>query len=354
MFYRRVAATTALAFGVALCGGTAHAQDAEVIELNMATPWSGGHWLEDGAKRYAEIVELTTDGRVKINVFPAGALGSALKVTETVATGVADAGHAWAGYDWSVDRTAALLSGWPGGPNPEEMAMWMFNGNGGDLLKEWRMEKFGVVSVPCGTPETEIFMHSHKPVTTPEDMQGLKLRTSSSWAEIAPRLGASTVVLPGSEVFSALERRVVDAIEWGGPGGNEQEGFNKVAKYVITPGLHSRAAAHDCIFNQDAWARISEHDQELMELAGKTAWFDAYLSYVKLDIEGYKKMKQNPDNVFLTVEPSLIEAVSEASTEWAEEQAETNEWFKRVYEDQKAFLEDMRLVKEFRFAIGDR
>lgn len=354
MSYRINAASALLAVSVAFGGVAAQAQDQKVLELNMATPWAGGHWLEHGAKRYAEIVEQTTDGRIKINVFAAGALGPALKVTETVSTGVADVGHAWPGYDWSVDRTAAIISGWPGGPNPEEMMMWVFNGNGGALWKEWRMEKFGVVSIPCGTPETEIFMHSHKPVTKPEDMQGLKLRTSSSWAEIAPRLGASTVVLPGSEVFSALERGVVDAIEWGGPGGNEQEGFNKIAKYVITPGLHSRAAAHDCIFNKDVWDQISEKDQRLLELAGRTAWFDAYLSYVALDIDGYKKMKDNPDNVFLTVEPSLIEAVSEASTAWAEEQSETNAWFKRVYEDQKAFLEDMRLVKEFRFAIGDR
>lgn len=103
----------------------------------------------------------------------------------------------------------------------------------------------------------------------------------------------------------------------GRPGGNEQEGFNKIAKYVITPGLHSRAAAHDCIFNKDVWERISEKDRALLEQAGKLAWMDAYLSYVKLDIEGYKKMKANPDNVFLTVEPSLVEAVSRVSKEWA-------------------------------------
>lgn len=69
------------------------------LELNMATPWSGGHWLEIGAKRFAANVEELTEGRIKINVFPAGALGPALKVTETVQKGVADVGHSWPGYD---------------------------------------------------------------------------------------------------------------------------------------------------------------------------------------------------------------------------------------------------------------
>lgn len=80
-----LAAAAALAAGLAFSPPAAMAQ--ETMELNMATPWAGGHWFEFGAKRYAELAEQLTDGRIKINVFPAGALGPALKVTETVQTG---------------------------------------------------------------------------------------------------------------------------------------------------------------------------------------------------------------------------------------------------------------------------
>ena len=351
MAFRTFAAAATIA-GMTLAGGAALAQNK--MELNMATPWPGGHWLDIGAKRYAEIVQQITDGRIKINVFPAGALGPALKVTETVQKGVADMGHAWPGYDWAVDRTGAIFSGWPGGPNPEEMMMWLYNGNGGKLWKEWRKEKFDVVAIPCGVLETEIFMHSHKPVRTPEDMKGLKLRTSSSWAEIAPMLAASTVALPASEVFSALERKVVDAIEWGIAGGNLQEGFNKVAKYVVMPGLHSPSAAHDCIFNKDVWAKIGDKDKALLETAGKATMLETYLGYAKLDVDAYKKMKENPNNEFVTVDKSLVEAVGKVSTEWAQKQSASNEWFKKVYEDQAAFLTSVKPLGEFRFAIGSR
>jgi TRAP-type mannitol/chloroaromatic compound transport system substrate-binding protein len=349
---KTVVMAAGLATGLALVPHAAHAQNK--VELNMATPWAGGHWLEIGAKGYAQNVEKMTDGRVKINVFPAGTLGPALKVTDTVKSGVADAGHAWPGYDWAVDRTGAIFSGWPGGPNPEEFMMWLFNGNGAKLWKEWRQAKFDVVSLPCGVLETEIFMHSHKPVRTPEDMKGLKLRTSSSWAEIAPMLGASTVVLPGSEVFGALERKVVDAIEWGGPGGNLQEGFHKVAKYVVLPGLHSPAAAHDCIFNKAAWEKIGPKDRELMELAGRATVLDSYLGYVKLDIDAFKQIKANPNVEMVQVDKSLVDAVNKAATEWAQKQAASNEWFKKAYEDQAEFLKTVKLVSEFRFATGSR
>lgn len=351
MVFRKIAAAAVLFCGVAT--GTA-AQAQNKMELNMATPWAGGHWLEIGAKRYAELVEQLTDGRIKINVFPAGALGPALKVTETVQKGVADVGHSWPGYDWAMDRTGVIFSQWPGAPTPEELMMWLYNGNGSKLWKEWRKEKFDVVAIPCGVIETEIFMHSHKPVRTPEDMKGLKLRTSGAWAEIAPMLGASTVVLPGSEVFSALERKVVDAIEWGGPGGNLQEGFNKIAKYIVMPGLHAPSGAHDCIFNKNVWAKIGDKDKALLEVAGKATMFETYLGYARLDVEAYNKMKEFKNNEFVTPDKSLVEAVSKVSKEWAQKQSTSNEWFKKVYEDQAAFLTSVKSIGEFRFALGSR
>lgn len=345
-----VVGTVVASLMLAVSGSAVKAE--ETIELNMATPWAGGHWLEIGAKSYARIAEQMTEGRVKINVYPAGALGPALKVTESVQMGIADMGHAWGGYDWSVDRTSAMFAGWPGGPTPEEYMMWLYNGNGLKLWKEWRAEKFGVVAIPCGVTETEIFMHAHKPVRTVEDLKGLKLRTSSAWAEIAPKLGVSTVILPGSEVFTALERKVVDAIEWGGPGGNMQEGFDKIAPYMMMPGVHSRAAVHDCIYNKAVWDRIPEKDQAHLEMAGRLAMLETYLGYAKMDIDAYEKLKKESPAEIVEIDDSLVDAVNKASREWAEEQSGSNEWFKKVYEDQSSFLNSISGLAVFRFPPG--
>ncbi len=197
-------------------------------------------------------------------------------------------------------------------------------------------------------------MHSHKPIRTVEDMKGLKLRTSSSWAEIAPMLGASTVVLPGSEVFSALERKVVDAIEWGGPGSNLSEGFHKVAKYIIMPGLHAPSGAHDCIFNNATWAKIGDKDKQLLELAGRLTVFDTYLGYAKSDLDAYKQIRATPNLEVIQVDPSLTAAVVKVSNEWAEKQSGSNAWFKKVFESQKAFMATVKPLAEFRFATGSR
>ena len=104
--WKSLAVATVAALTIA---APAPSQAQQKLELSMATPWVGGHWLDVGAKGFAELVGQMTDGRVKITVFPAGALGPALKVTDSVQKGVADVGHNWPGYDWSIDRTGALF-----------------------------------------------------------------------------------------------------------------------------------------------------------------------------------------------------------------------------------------------------
>ena len=166
---------------------------------------------------------------------------------------MAQAGHSWPGYDWGIDKAGAIFGGYVGSPPAEALLHWIYAGGGIDLWRQWRMEKFGVVGIPCGSHSDEIHMHSRKPIRTIEDLKGLKLRTSGAWAEIANNLGASTVILPGGEVYPALERGVVDAIEWATPGINIGLGFHKVAKYIILPGVHQPGAVLECVFDKALW-----------------------------------------------------------------------------------------------------
>ena len=194
-----IAASLTLATGNAM---------AEEVTWKMATPWGGGPWLERDAKGFAKNVEDLTGGRIKINVFPGGTLSNALKVTEAVNRGVVEIGHNWMAYDWGRDRTTALFAGYAGSPTPEGYLMWLYEGGGLELWQEYRDKEFNVVSFPCAIIGTEIFLHSNKKIQTHEDFKGLKLRTSGAWAEIASNLGASTIVMPGAEVYTSLDRVV--------------------------------------------------------------------------------------------------------------------------------------------------
>ena len=341
-------AGTAIGVALAASGGPSVAAE----NWSMATSWGGGPFLEKDAKGYAKLVEAMTAGRIKIQVFPGGTLGKALKVTDTVKSNVAQAGHSWMGYDWGVDKATVVFAGMAGGLNPEELMMWLFQAGGAELTFEYRKEKFGVASIPCGIFPTEIFLHSKKPIKNPEDFKGLKMRTAGAWAEIAGNLGASTVILPGAEVYPALERGVIDATEWSSPSINLPSGFHKIAKYIIMPGVHQPAAVQECLFNMDAWNRISEGDRQLLRLAGKVNTLDSWSHYAYNDVGALAEMRKH-GNEFIELSPAFIKAAKEAAAKWSDEQAAKNDWFKRALDHRRKFASAMQNNwGYFRFPIG--
>lgn len=323
-----------VAVAVLAAGFTLGAAQAET-KLSMAATWGGGPLLEMQAKGFARDVGLLTNGDVAIEVFPGGTLGKALKVTDTVKKGVAQAGHTNSSYDWGIDRTGALLSGFSGSLPFEQTIHWMYKGGGLDMWKDWRLEKFGVVGFPCGVIPKEIFAHSHKKVVTLDDFAGLKLRTSGAWAEIAAKLGASTVSLPGSEVYPALERKVVDAIEWGPPAMNVATGFHEIAPYTIVPGVHQPLSFQECQFNADTWEALGERNRELIEIAARRSVFDNWMQYGHDDAAAFATIAGKTEIVDL--DPAFVDAAYKASIEWADEEAGKNPTFEKVWSSMKAY-----------------
>lgn len=329
-----------------LVGAPACAQE----PIRMATSWPGGVFLDYFAKAFATKAEKLTGGKVKFLVFPAGTIGSPLKVTETVQKKIAPAGNHSAVYDWGVDKTGVLFSGYVGSAGIEAHLHWLYEGGGAKLWSQWRMEKFGIVSLPCGAHSDEIHMHSRKPVTKIEDLKGLKLRTAGAWAEVAASLGASTVILPGGEVFPALERGVVDAIEWGTPGINYPLGFHKIAKYIILPGVHQPGAVQECIFDKALWDGFDTQTKVLLEEAAKMTTIESWMQINLLDTEALTKFKKDGVEI-LRVEPSYIAAVKAATLAWEDKYAANGGWFKKALDAKRAFDERWAPAKEYRMEL---
>lgn len=135
----------------AVLGIMAAALDAHAAEFEwkMATPWSGGPWLERDVQLFIDNVRDLTDGRVEITAYPGGTLYSQLKVTEGVSKGVAEAGHNWPGYDWGVNETTVLFAGHPFGMTPEELMLWFYAGRGLELWEEFRRDSSASFPFPA-------------------------------------------------------------------------------------------------------------------------------------------------------------------------------------------------------------
>ncbi len=333
--WKKGIATIALAAGMAgaLTGSASLAAE---HEWKMATTVTGGPLMELGAEAFAKRVAEMTEGRVEIEVFPAGTLGKALDVSTTVKRGVAEVGHTWMGYDWGKDKTTVLFGGFAGSMDSERMLHWLYEGGGKELWTEFREDRFGIVSLPLFMRPAEVFLHSKKPVSTLEDLKGLKMRTAGAWLEISSELGASPVTMAGGEVYTSLERGTIDATEWGSLYENVSPGFYQIAKYVVVPGVHQPVAPYELVINKDAFAALSDHDKDMVSLAAELVTFESWMRLGNEDAKALRFYRDN-GNEIIVLEDEVKDAAKRLGMEWADRQAQDNPWFERVLASQREF-----------------
>lgn len=316
-------------------------------KLKLDTSWDGGPLMEIGAKAFAKNVSKLSDGRIEIEVFPAGTLGPGLKVSETVKNGVADMGHTWMGYDWGKDKTTVLFGGYPGSVDTEKMLHWLYRGGGVDLQAEFRDQKFDLISMPLFIRTAEVFLHSRKPVRTLKDLQGLKLRTAGAWLEISKSMGAAPVTTPGGEIYTALERGTIDATEWGTLWENITPGFDKVAKYVIIPGIHQPTAPFELVINKNSWGKLSKADQQIIKDAAFMTTMDSWLTIGHEDAKALEYYKSK-GNEIIELAPEVQYAGREAGLKWASDVGKENAYFKKILDHQDAYFSKWKDASKYR------
>ena len=304
----------------------------------MATGWAGGPLMENGAKAFAEKVEAMSAGRIKVQTFPGGALGNALKVPETVKNGVAECGHTWMGYDWGKDPTTVLFGGYAGSFDTERMLHWIYEAGGLELQRQFRDEIEGVISMPLGIRTAEVFLHSRKPVKSLADLKGLKLRTAGAWLEMARDLGAAPVTTAGGDVYPMLERGAIDATEWGTLWENISPGFYKVAKYLSYPGVHQPTAPFELVINKDAWNKLSAADKKTVEAAAKMTTIEFWLKVGQEDakaLDFYRKA----GNIITELDDEVQFAGRKIGLDWADKTVKENKhpWFAKVHKSLQDF-----------------
>jgi TRAP-type mannitol/chloroaromatic compound transport system substrate-binding protein len=311
-------------------------QSGPTYNWKMATGWAGGPLMDIGAKAFAERMDQFSGGRFKIQTFPGGALGNALKVPETVKNGVAECGHTWMGYDWGKDPTTVVFGGYAGSMDSERMLHWLYGAGGDALQRQYRDEKEGIVSFPLFIRTAEAFLHSRKPVKNLNDLKGLKLRTAGAWLEMAKDLGAAPVTTAGGDVYPMLERGAIDATEWGTLWENISPGFHKVAKYVIIPGVHQPVAPFELCINKEAWAKVTPADQRLVEQVAKLVTYD---TWIRIGVEDAKALDfyKKAGNEIIELDVEVQRQARKIGREWAAKTAKDNPWFAKVLKSQEDF-----------------
>lgn len=258
---------TAAALTLAGCGEQkeqAGAPGAASITWKAQSLWQAGTLPHRMFEEFAQRVSERSGGRLKIEALPVNTVVSSTESLDAVAAGILQAQHSGPAYFTGKDAAFALLSDPQGGfETPEQMRQWMQSGGGLELARELyaRYNVFFVGGVWYGAES----LVSKKPIRTLTDFKGVKIRAPQGIGQdIFQILGAAPVNLPGSEVYTALERGVIDASDWGTLSMNEDLGYHKLARYPIYPGFHSMPMA-DFAVNMNDWNALPGDLKALVE-----------------------------------------------------------------------------------------
>jgi len=255
-------ATVAVAFGAMTAPATA-----EIDEIRWAVPISFASTLTalgDTLPWVAERLADVSDGKIMLEVVEPGAMIPALAVFESAATGQIEAGYSWMGYERGQVPASALFGATPFGLEPHGYVAWMYQGGGNELLRE-TFEPYNVYPILCGTIPPEAAGWFTFPIENVDQLAGLKFRAAGIGGEIMKEVGMSVTVLPGGELYQALETGVLDATEFSLPTVDEQLGFDQVAKFYHLPGWHQPSTSQFLYVNSDVWNDLSLQTQSLIE-----------------------------------------------------------------------------------------
>jgi len=242
-------------------------QSGKKYNWRMVTTWPPKFpVLGECADMFADYVKKMSGGRLNIKVYGAGELVPALEAFGTVSDGIAEMGSG-ASYYWIGKSPAAqFFASIPFGMNAQQLTSWMVSGGGYELWKEV-YAPFNLIPLLGGNTGVQMGGWFNKEINTVDDLKGLKMRIPGIAGKALEKAGGAPVLLPGGEVYTSLERGVIDACEWIGPYHDYKMGFHKIAKYYYTPGWHEPGTQLEFFMNKQAYEKLPEDLQEIVMAA---------------------------------------------------------------------------------------
>lgn len=307
--------------------------------LKMQTSWPASDIWQTMAQQYVERVEAMSGGRLKIDLLPAGAVVGAFQVMDGVSDGVIDIAHSVSAYWYGKNKAASLFGTGPVfGGDPTNMLSWFYQGGGRELYRELTQDNMGLnVIGMMGFPmPAQPFGWFKNPISSAEDIKGMKYRTVGLAADLLQSMGMSVAQLPGGEIVPAMERGVIDAFEFNNPSSDMRFGAQDVAKNYYLGSYHQASEAFEFLFNRDMMETLDEDLRAILEhgVEAVSTYNTAYA------LDNYSSDLQKLRDSGVTVHKTPDDILSAQLTAWSDMigTLEEDPFIKKVLDSQRDWV----------------
>ncbi len=342
--------------GLAAAGAAAvmdvpHVIAQQRVQWRMPTFWSPANdVLLGNAQKFARMVEEMSGGRFKIQVFAAGELMPAAGVFDACSQGTVEMYNAAAYYWPGKEPATQWFTAMPFGLNPQGTYAWYYYGDG---LKLWEetYAPFNLVPRPSASTGPQMMGWFRKKINTIADFKGLKMRIPGLGGKVYANLGVSVVLLPPGEIYTALERGVIDAAEWVGPHDDMKMGFHQIARYYYYPGWHEPGTTGEFVFNKKAYDALPVDFRRILDYTTQALNTIEFMEYFTRNAQGLERLKKEfKGKVELTRLPDpILKELKKIAHEVVKQESEKSPQARKVHASYTRFQElvgDWSLISE--------
>ncbi len=327
---------------------------ARTVRLHWRVPVAFGTNLKalgDNILYVRDAVAASSGGSFELKPYEPGEIVPAFSIVDAVKDAKVPAGYTWLGYDQGKIPASALIAAVPFGMEPWEYMAWWYEA-GGRQLTETLYDSQGVHPLLCGLIGPETAGWFRKPINSLDDIAGLKIRFAGLGGQVLEQLGASVTMLPGGEIFQALEKGAIDATEYSLPVVDQALGFDRVASINYYPGWHQPFTAFHLVVNLAIWQTLTPADQALLDtactagVARNLARGEALQGAV---IEGFPAKGVSARQLPLP----LLRELDAVTQRVLDDQAQHDEDFARILASQRAFRAEYARWKRLAYLPRD-
>ncbi len=293
--------------------------------------------------RFTKNVEEATDGKFKIKFEEPGALVPALECFDAASKGSVESCWTTPGYHAGKFPAASFFTAVPFGPGFGEYQAWKRFGNGdkmrNDLYAEHNLIAWDSF---CIGPETSGWFKNEIKGGV-EALKGIKMRFFGLGAKVMQKLGVSTQLLAGADIYPALEKGVIDATEFSMPTIDIKLGFYQIAKNNYYPGWHQQVSCSELLMNKKEFEALPKNYQMIVKLALGESVVD---TYAETEAKNPKAMLEMKSKYGVTNRRWSDEDLAKLEQAWLDvlkEEAAKDPLFKKVSEDYLAFRKTYKL-----------
>lgn len=318
----------------------AHAQEA--VTWRMQALWDGGTTPQKFEELFVARVAELTDGKFKIELFSAGQLVPANQAFDAVRGGAFQMMKTFDGYEAGKIPGLAFTSTVPFGfPEADQYEAWFYELGGLDLAREaYAPAGLFYIAPTVYGPEP---IHSKVPINTLDDLRGKKGRFVGLASTVMGALGVSVTPLPTGEVYSALDKGVIDLADRGDLTANLEAGLGEVAKYIVMPGPHQPTTATSYVANRAAYERLPAAYKAALAAAARETSAALRQHILVADGKALAAFKAQGVTVTALDPAELAQARAQVMQTW-QKAAGNNPNAVKILESQTAFMKQLGLL----------